>query len=90
MFLVYTGMTFVYCQLTEERHLGVANFHRNGICIWSTYRNSIVLRVTYVGMAFVCCQLNTGLCVVPPSVLFHRQMETTGRPVPCLQNKPAG
>jgi ribosomal protein S19 len=47
MFLVYTGMTFVYCQLTEEWHLGVANLHRNDISIWPSY----------VGMTFVCCHL---------------------------------
>jgi len=48
-------MVFIYRQHTQEWHLCVANLHRNGVCMW----------LPYVGMAFVCCQLNTGLCAVP-------------------------
>jgi hypothetical protein len=48
----YIGMAFMCCQ---QIHLCVASLRRNGVRTWSTF----------VAMAFVCRQPNTGLCVVP-------------------------
>jgi hypothetical protein len=104
MFLVYIGMTFVYCKLTKEWHLGVANLigmiyicHQRiqewHLCVANLHRNGVCMWLPYVGMAFVCCQLNTGVSVCSPgSVLFCSVPRPHGdddRPVPCLQKKPA-
>jgi len=88
----------VFCQLTEEWHLGVADSYEWYLYIANIHRNDICVLPTYTGMVFVCgfltwewrlCVANLTQDCVQSRICSVPRPDGDDRPVPCLQIKPA-